>query len=48
VNSFNTNNAASPPPQPSTSSTPTPTPVESEEEPLYVNASKTANFFLNK
>lgn len=38
VNSFNTNNATSPPPQPSTSSTPTP--VESEEEPLYVNASK--------
>lgn len=38
VNSFNTNNA-SPPPQASTSSTPTP-PVESEEEPLYVNASK--------
>lgn len=40
VNSFNTNNATSPPPQASTSSTPTPTPVESEEEPLYVNASK--------
>jgi nuclear transcription factor Y, alpha len=39
VNNFNTNNATSPPPQPSTSSTPTPT-VESEEEPLYVNASK--------
>lgn len=39
VNSFNTSNATSPPPQASTSSTPTP-PVESEEEPLYVNASK--------
>lgn len=39
VNSFNTNNASSPPPQPSTSSTPTPA-ADSEEEPLYVNASK--------
>lgn len=40
VNSFSSSNATSPPPQASTSSTPTPTPVESEEEPLYVNASK--------
>lgn len=37
VNTYNSSNATSPPPQPSTSSTP---PVESEEEPLYVNASK--------
>lgn len=40
ANSFNTNTATSPPPQASSSNTPTPTPVESEEEPLYVNASK--------
>ena len=40
MNSFTTASAPSPPPHPSTSNTPTPTPVESEEEPLYVNASK--------
>ena len=40
VTNFGATNAASPPPQPSTSTTPTPTAVESEEEPLYVNASK--------
>lgn len=40
VSNFSTSSGPSPPPQPSTSNTPTPTPVESEEEPLYVNASK--------
>lgn len=44
VNNFNTNSATSPPPQASSSSTPTP-PVESEEEPLYVNASKLKRIF---
>lgn len=46
VNSFNTSNSGSPPPQPSTSSTPTPQ-AESEEEPLYVNASKLSYMSLS-
>jgi hypothetical protein len=48
VSNFNANSAPSPPPQPSTSNTPTPTPVESEEEPLYVNASKLRLFFTSQ